>query len=70
MAKHEVTFTVPERPLGKSDIEFEVKFNSGILGRLFVSKGQVKWLPKNKSAKKRKLNWKDFDQMMREHGKE
>lgn len=33
MAQHEVNFTIPERPLGKADVEFSIKRN-----------GEEKWL--------------------------
>lgn len=38
MARHEVRFTVPQRPLGKADVEFDIKRNGEALGRLKVSK--------------------------------
>jgi len=44
---HEVTFTVPERPLEKKDIEFDVKVDGEMLGTLKVSRGGVVWRPRN-----------------------
>ena len=42
---HDVAFTLPERPLGKVDIEFMVKKNGAVLGKLKVSKGTIDWVP-------------------------
>lgn len=66
---HKVTFTLPDRELGKADIEFLVKSNNEVVGKLLVSKGSVVWRSKNKQIGK-KLGWKNFDQLMLEHGNE
>ncbi len=68
MARHEVRFTVPERPLGKADVEFAVKRDGEVVGRLKVSNGTVVWVPKNKTYGF-KLGWVKFDALMQEHGK-
>ena len=47
MAQHDVTFTIPERPLGKADLEFKVKSDGDMVGRLKVSNGTIVWVPKN-----------------------
>lgn len=41
MAQHKVDFTIPERPLGKADVEFRVKLDGESLGRLKVSDGTI-----------------------------
>jgi len=43
---HKVDFTVPERSLGNSDIEFSVYTEEGKLGTLRISKGGIDWYPK------------------------
>ncbi len=68
MAQHEVTFTVPQRPLGKADVEFDIKRDGEALGRLKVSNGTIVWVPKNKTYGF-KLGWGKFDELMQEHGK-
>jgi hypothetical protein len=68
MAQHEVKFTVPERPLGKADVEFSIKRDGESLGRLKVSNGTIVWVPKNKTYGF-KLGWARFDEMMQEHGR-
>jgi len=69
MAKHDVTFSVPERKLGKADVEFGVKRNGLRFARLKVSNGSVVWVPKNRTYGY-KMNWVEFDEMMRKSGKE
>lgn len=69
MAKHEVKFQVPERPLGKADVEFAVKRDGKPVGRLKVSNGTIVWVPKQKTYGF-KVNWKKFDQLMEEYGEQ
>lgn len=67
MARHDVSFTIPERPLGKADLEFKVKRDGETFGRLKVSNGSIVWVPKN-AKNGFKLDWVKFDQMMQENG--
>lgn len=68
MARHDVRFTIPERKLGNSDIEFVVHSDDERLGLLKVSKGAVVWRP---AFKKRgfAIGWSAFDRVMREQGR-
>lgn len=68
MAKHEVRFVVPERPLGKADVTFTVKRDGETLGHLKVSNGTIVWVPKNKSYGF-KLDWVRFSELMQQNGK-
>ena len=36
--KHKVVFSIPERELGKADIEFKVKSNNRVFGTLKISR--------------------------------
>jgi hypothetical protein len=63
MAKHDVQFEVPERPLGRADVKFLVKRNESVLGTLTVSNGSLVWFPKRASYGS-KLGWKAFDDLM------
>ena len=65
---HKVTFSVPERSLGREDIEFVVMRDGARFGTLLVSKGAVEWRPTNK-VYRRKLSWSKFDQLMRTIGR-
>jgi hypothetical protein len=67
MAVHHVTFTVPERDLGKSDVEFDVKKDRTKLGKLKVSKGTVVWVPKDYTYGY-KLGWAEFAALLEKHG--
>ncbi len=66
MAKHEVAFDVPERPLGRADIRFIVKADGSVLGTLTVSNGSLVWFPKG-TTYGCKMGWSKFDKIMQEH---
>ncbi len=68
MAKHDVTFSVPERSVGNVDIEFKVISDASRFGRLKVSKGDVEWLPGNHKYGY-KISWKKLDELMKKYGK-
>jgi hypothetical protein len=68
MAQHDVSFTVPERPLGKADLEFRVKRDGEVLGRLKISNGTIVWVPKS-AQYGYKLGWVRFDEFMQVNGK-
>lgn len=56
-------------PVMHTDFEVVVKNDSGKLGTLLVSKGNLEWLPKGNSVNKRRLTWAKFAEFMEEHGK-
>lgn len=62
---HKVTFSVPERTLGREDVEFVVEKDGVRFGTLLVSKGAVEWRPTNK-VYRRRMRWDRFDALMRE----
>ncbi len=66
MAKHEVWFEVPARPLANKDVVFAIKRNNSRVGWLKVSKRSVIW-HHHKTTKE--YRWKDFDELMRGVGK-
>ncbi len=41
---HKVRFSIPERELGKADIEFKVNREGARFGTLKISKGSVVWV--------------------------
>lgn len=69
MAKHEVTFNIPERELGKADVEFKVKRDKSVLGKLKVSNGTLVWVPRDKTYGF-KIDWVKFDELMKTNGTE
>lgn len=60
---HDVKFSIPERELGKADIEFKIRKGGKLFGTLRVSKGSIVWLPKD-TTYGRKIGWKKFDEIM------
>jgi len=65
---HKVIFSLPDRELGKSDIEFKVKKNGQMYGRLLISKGAIVWRPRNKQRGLR-IGWSRFDEFMQKNGR-
>lgn len=68
MADHDVFFTLPERELGRADVEFKVKRDGTAFGRLRVSNGSLEWIPANKTYG-HKLSWTQIDDLARQHGR-
>lgn len=67
MADHDVFFTLPERELGKADVEFKIKRNGNAFGRLRVSNGSLVWIPANKTYGY-KLAWTTLNDIAPKHG--
>lgn len=65
MAKHDVSFNIPQRALGKADVEFQVKRDGNILGTLTVSNGSIVWFPKG-TTYGYKMGWTQFDKLMQQ----
>jgi hypothetical protein len=63
---HDVSFSVPERKLGRADVEFYVKRDGAMFGTLTVSKGSVVWFPAGTTYGHR-MRWRKFDELMTEH---
>jgi hypothetical protein len=61
---HDVRFSIPERELGKADIEFLVKKNGRVFGTMKVSKGSIVWFPKD-TTYGHKTSWDKFDEFMK-----
>ncbi len=61
---HSVQFSIPERNLGRSDVEFKVKQGETILGTLRISKGALVWFPKN-TSRGHKIGWAKFHEIMK-----
>jgi len=69
LASHDVSLLIPKNLVLAKDVRFRVKSNGSKLGDLLVSKGNIEWVPARKSAKKLRLPWEKFDQLMRDEGK-
>ena len=66
MAKHDVSFSVPQRPLGRADVEFLIKRDGKVHGTLAISNGSVVWFPKGTSYGL-KTGWAKFEKLMQEN---
>ena len=64
---HDVKFSMPERDLGRADVEFKISHNGSKVGTLKVSKGALVWVPKDHTFGF-KIGWKDFDELMNRSG--
>jgi len=65
MAKHDVFFNIPQRALGKADVEFQVKRDGSILGTLAISNGSIVWFPRG-TTYGLKMGWAKFDKLMQD----
>ena len=65
MAKHDVSFKIPQRALGKADVQFLVKRDGTVHGTLEVSNGSVVWFPKG-TTYGLKVGWAKFDEIMKD----
>lgn len=68
MAKHNVSFSIPQRDLGRADVEFLVKQDGAVLGTLAVSNGSLVWFPKG-TTYGCKMGWTRFDEHMKKLAK-
>jgi hypothetical protein len=60
LVAHEINFEIPQRDLGKVDIEFTISSAGCRLGRLKISKGGVDYYPRN-AKKPIKKSWAQVD---------
>lgn len=65
---HDVSFSVPDRPLGKADIEFKIKNDDGKLGTMRISKGSVVWFRRD-GQKGHRISWTRLGQLIEEYGR-
>ena len=65
---HNVSFTLPERNLGKADAVFTVRQDGYMLGTLLVSKGAIVWVPSGHEFG-HKMSWSVFDSVMQANGR-
>ncbi len=63
---HEVTFMVPQRPLERKDIEFDIKKDGAMLGSLKVSRGGLVWRPRDYTYGYF-LSWSKLDEVVVGH---
>jgi len=65
MAEHEILSKIPQMEVVNTDVEFEVRSDGKLLGRLLVSRGQLEW--KRRYARRpHVIYWEEFDNYARE----
>ncbi len=68
MAEHKVTFTLPERELGKADVDFSVKRDGVKVGTLRISKGGLEWVPRD-HEKGHHISWLTLQEFAESNGR-
>lgn len=66
---HSIEMQLPKTQVVKTDVEFVIKKDGKLLGRLNISQGNLEWIPSGHSVKKFKIRWSAFDSVMREYGR-
>jgi len=49
MARHEISFEIPQKALLSKDAKFDAKSDGRKLGTLLISKGNIEWIPAGNS---------------------
>lgn len=66
---HSIEMQIPKTQVIKTDVEFIIKKDGKLLGRLNISQGNLEWIPSGNSVKKYRLRWGALDTIMRKYGK-
>ena len=66
--RHEVDFTVPQRPLGHAAIVFEVAVDGEDLGDLRIRRGGLDWKQTN-AQYRRPLSWQQLAELVSKYGR-
>lgn len=66
---HQVRVRMNTTIVKNKDLEIVVKSNSGKIGTLLISKGNVEWLPKGNSVNRRRLSWWDLAKVLEKEGR-
>ena len=66
---HEVRAKIDTKVVAHKDLEIVVRTDTGKLGTLLISKGNIEWLPKGNYVNKRRLSWNKFAEFEEEHGR-
>lgn len=75
MAEHKVTFEMPRSELGKKEIRIHINRAGGALGKLYISKAGIYWMPRGKkkaqpgkSVIAKWLSWRRLAEVMEQEG--
>ncbi len=73
---HQLKIKMPAMEVVNRDVTVEVATKetkdaaAWKMGEVQISRGNIQWKPRDHSTTKYQLSWKDFAEMMRQHGKE
>ena len=67
---NEVTLDIANKFVLHKDVKVEVKSDNSKLGTLLISKGNIEWMPAGNYINKKRMSWKNFANLMEEHGKD
>lgn len=59
----------PQMEVVKNDLVLEITGNEGYLGRLYISKGSLEFLPKDKQYDTLSFSWDKFAKLMEKQDK-
>ena len=59
MAKHKVVMSTPNRMLRRKDVEFAIRSDGELMGRLYISKGGIDYRPAY-GKKSRPKSWREL----------
>jgi hypothetical protein len=67
---HKVRAKIDTKVVAHKDLEILINTSrDGKLGKLLISKGNIEWLPKGNSVRKRRLSWSKFATLFEQEGK-
>lgn len=53
----------------RTDVTFDIRENGSKLGTLFISRGNIEWVPAGNSVNKHRMTWAQFAKLMESYGK-
>ena len=69
MPTHKVTLQFPQDiSVASTDVEFTVRSDGRLLGRVQISTGSIDWFPSPNKKRRFEMSWERFARLMREEG--
>ena len=65
---HSVSMNIPKTQVVHTDVEFVIKKDSVLLGKLRISKGNIQWWPSGASKNGYRLSWSALADVFVQHG--
>ena len=61
---HSIGIKIPKMQVLNSDVEFVIREDGRLLGRLKVSQGNLEWMPAGNSVRTYKVRWRDLTEVI------